>query len=228
MKVITWNMGFWQYKNSHNEAWKYLKEEINPDIALLQETYLPHLTETENLLYRSIGGTRKWGSAIYSRDLPIREIIFDSFTGWVVACEVSLPNDRKIIIVSIHAQIVKGYVFPNLTNIFDALSPILENREFIIGGDFNSCRLIDKVQKTKYHTAFFDKIETNGFFNCHQKFHEVEQQTFWGKRTKQPYQDDHLFVSDNLAEKVISCDVLGYEPIKTLSDHTPVLLGIKI
>lgn len=228
LRIATWNMGYWQYRSFHNEAWNYLKDEIKPDIALLQESNPPLSFENNYFLYTAIGGTRNWGSAIYTRDLPVREVPIDDYKGWVVACDVLLPSNLEIVVVSIHAQIVKGYVFPNLSNIFAALSPVLQNRQFIVGGDFNSCRLIDKVQGTKYHTEFFESIESNGFFNCHRKFYDDEQQTFWGKKTKYPYQDDHLFVSEGLADQIISYDVLDYESIKTLSDHTPVLMEISI
>lgn len=228
MKIATWNMGYWKYKSYHDEAWNYLTKEIKPDIALLQETRPPLSFESNSFLYNSIGGTRNWGSAIYTRDLPVREIPIDDYKGWVVACEVLLPDNSEVIVISIHAQIIKGYVFPNLSNVFAALSPILQDRQFIVGGDLNSCRLIDKVQRTKYHTEFFDRIESTGFFNCHRKFHADEQQTFWGGNIKYPYQDDHLFVSECLAEQVISCDVLDNKSIRKLSDHIPVLMEINI
>jgi hypothetical protein len=43
MKIITWNLGYWIFKQHHDEAWRYLKKEICPDIALLQEVKPPLL-----------------------------------------------------------------------------------------------------------------------------------------------------------------------------------------
>jgi exonuclease III len=57
-------------------------------------------------------------------------------------------------------------------------------------------------------------------------FHAEDQQSFFGRNTKYKYQDDHLFVSENLKEQLISCDVLDYEPVRRLSDHSPVLMNI--
>ncbi len=228
MKIATWNLGYWKHKSYHDQAWGYLTDEIKPDIALLQEVRPPVSFHGNQLLYSAIGSTRNWGLAIYTQGLSVREIPIEDFKGWVVVCEVLLPDSSKIIVVSIHAQIVKGYVFPNLTNLFAVLTPILQDKQFIVGGDLNSCRLIDKVQRTKYHTEFFDRIESSGFFNCHRKFHADEQQTFWGGNTKHPYQDDHLFVSECLAERVISCDVLDNEQLRTLSDHSPVSMEVGI
>jgi hypothetical protein len=35
--VITWNLGFWQHRSRHDEAWAYMRTEIKLDLALLQE-----------------------------------------------------------------------------------------------------------------------------------------------------------------------------------------------
>jgi len=39
------------------------------------------------------------------------------------------------------------------------------------------------------------------------KFHPEEQRTFWG-RTAYDYQDDHVYVSQDLAARVAACDVV--------------------
>lgn len=220
MKIVTWNMAYCHRQRFNREAWDYLVNEIRPDIALLQEVNPPDSIGNENLFYTPIGGTRNWGSAIYTQ-LSLEHVPFESHNGWVAAGEVSLPDDSKLIVASIHAQIINGYVFPNLGEIFDNLSSVLTGKSFAVGGDLNSCRLLDEVYGSKHHSAFFDKIESGDFFNCHRKFHAREQQTFWG-RTQNPYQDDHLFVSQNLSEQVVSCEVLTNERILTLSDHSPV------
>ncbi len=226
MKIVTWNMDCWKRDVSrHDEAWAYLVEELRPDIALLQEVRPPASFEGNNLLYTAIGGSRRWGSAIFTNGLPIHGIPIENHKGWVVAGEILLPNNSKAVAVSIHARFIEREVFPHLNYLFDDLSPVLEEQTFIVGGDLNAARLIDEVYGTRCDSEFFDRIESSGFFNCHRKFHAKEQQTFWGK-TKYPYQDDHLFVSEHLKEQVLSCDTLDYERIRKLSDHSPVLAEI--
>jgi hypothetical protein len=40
------------------------------------------------------------------------------------------------------------------------------------------------------------------------KFHAEEQRTFWRKGMTNVYQDDHVFVSPDLATRVVACDVV--------------------
>jgi endonuclease/exonuclease/phosphatase family metal-dependent hydrolase len=43
-----------------------------------------------------------------------------------------------------------------------------------------------------------------------------------------PFQDDHIFVSANLQQRVHSCSVLDYEPFGGVSDHAPMVLEIDL
>ena len=72
LKVITWNLGYWQHRPVHEDAWNYIREEIKPDLALLQEVKLPLLNEEEHLLFKPVHGG--WGTAIYTRDIPLVEL----------------------------------------------------------------------------------------------------------------------------------------------------------
>ena len=49
-----------------------------------------------------------------------------------------------------------------------------------------------------------------------------EQQTFWG-RTKFAYQNDHVFVSRDLASSIVSCEVADRGG---RSDHSPLMLAL--
>lgn len=97
---------------------------------------------------------------------------------------------------------------------------------FIVGGDLNTARLCEKVWPG--HGPFFERLSDSIFFDCFQKFHEKEEQTFFRKGSKNPFQDDHIFVSKNLAEKVKTCYVLNNENTRNLSDHIPIICEIDI
>lgn len=217
------------------EAWAYLTEELKPDIALLQEV-LPSVAShasqiaqsSSPLLFHPISETRRWGSAIYARSLPLTEIELESYHGWVIAGELKLPDESDLIAVSVHVQIIKGYVFPHLTDIFSQLEERFRGRRFIVGGDLNASRQFDRVYGSKTHGEFFERVEHLSFFECHRKFHAEEQQSFWGSRYKNKYQIDHLFISDNLKDKLISCEVLNDERVRGLSDHSPLIAQLEI
>ena len=75
------------------KSWQYLTEELRPDIALLQEVLpQPPLFAYDTFLHRTIGGYRRWGSALLTSGLPVRELDVGSYQGWVVAGEIRLPG----------------------------------------------------------------------------------------------------------------------------------------
>jgi len=37
IRIATWNMAYWQYKNYFEEAWDYYLREIDADIIFFQE-----------------------------------------------------------------------------------------------------------------------------------------------------------------------------------------------
>lgn len=223
MKVITWNLGYWQHRAFHNEAWSYLRTEIKPDLALLQEVKLPKSQKNEHFLFKSIHGS--WGTAIYTRKLPLEEQLFDLHPGRVVVATLRTENQR-IVAISVHAPIIEGHVFPHLDQIFDEIENTVKGQTFIIGGDLNTARLAEQVWPGHGHGPFFERLKDSMFFDCCQKFHDTEQQTFFRNGGKHPFQDDHLFVSHNLADKVKSCNVLNNEYTRKVSDHVPLITEI--
>lgn len=238
MKVVTWNMKW----GGREGTWKYLVDEISPDLAFLQEARPPSEFEDESLIYRRVPADNyQWGSAIYSPKLPVTECTIPGLEGWVVAGEMTLPNGMEVVVVSIHASLTagpkQGNVFPNLDNLFRRdLKPLLEKREFILGGDLNASRLIyqnyPNAYPTDVHGEFFDWIESNGFVNCHKKVYTgetySEEQTVFTPQTKTPYQNDYLFVSKGLSPFVTSCYGLKNDETLKWSDHIPVVLELSV
>jgi len=250
LKVITWNLGYWQHRQMHEKAWDYLKEQLKPDLALLQEVN-PIKKDNENLLFKKIHQT--WGTAIYARNMPLEEMILESeYNDRLVAalvehkqgkkshtlCPSPLPSQvaalvehkqgKKIAVVSVHAPIIGGRVFPHLEEIFQGIETMVCEKTFIVGGDLNTARLAEKVWPKHGHGIFFEKLERSIFFDCHHKFHEREEQTFFRKGSKYEFQDDHLFVSRDLADCVKSCHALNNEITRSVSDHIPIVAEIEM
>ena len=62
-----WNMGYPFHRAKHSEAWEYLLNEFDPDVALLQETVpSDELEESGHVLWRVIKGSA-FGTGIYSK-----------------------------------------------------------------------------------------------------------------------------------------------------------------
>lgn len=72
MKVLTWNLGYWQHQAYNAEAWAYLLNVIRPDIALLQEVCCPCLGPDASIVFKEV--TRRWVAAVYVKGSALEEI----------------------------------------------------------------------------------------------------------------------------------------------------------
>ena len=102
-------------------------------------------------------------------------------------------------------------------------------RNIVLGGDFNVSEQFDEKYKGKYpsHKIVFDRLEDFGLVNCTKKFYEHHVQTHIHSKSDYPWQNDYLFVSENIIAKVIKCDVVDKKEILDLSDHFPVTIELK-
>ena len=56
------------------QAWDFLELDLAADFALLQETIPISRSRDRFCVWQEIGGSRKWGSAVVSRKLPLTEL----------------------------------------------------------------------------------------------------------------------------------------------------------
>ena len=237
MKILTWNLDYWKRTPEQREkAWKYLFDDINPDIALLQEIKPPKTDfDNRSLIYHELDGKRSWGTALFSKFPIIREVYsnnsYPGSAGLIVA-EISLDDSVVLTIVNIYGQLdYNGYASTTMHHILSDLTPILHhkgNRKIILGGDFNVSRQFDEKYNYPSHSIVFDRIEDFGLINCTQKFFSKHVQTHVHNKSKFEWQDDYLFVSKNIANLITDCQVLANESMRELSDHYPVIIDVKV
>ena len=55
-----------------------------------------------------------------------------------------------------------------------------------------------------------------------------ELQTFFRENSKHAFQDDHLFVSSDLASGLKKCDVIDADVTRRVSDHIPLSIELDI
>lgn len=228
MKIVTWNMNYWQKRKKHEEAWRYLVNVIQPDIALLQETQPPDSYRGDGLLFEPFS-QYNWGSAIYARGLSVEYVPIETYKGYVIVGNIALPKGKPLTTISLQSPIVDTYSITELHRIFSDLTRLLDRKRSykLVGGDFNAGLLFDEVWNIRTHKVMFDRVEAFGLTNCHRRFHEKEEQTFRRKGAR-PYQLDHMFISDKLADGLVSCDVLYNGEIEALSDHNPLVTVLEI
>ena len=130
-------MSHWQRTDVQREsAWSAV-EALGADVALLQETSPP--ASRSNLVYREIGGRRRWGSAVVGITADVRAIetvvprashgpvgLDHAVPGAVAVAEVP-TGIGPLAVVSIYGLIENGYAvttvngqLSDLTSLFDA------------------------------------------------------------------------------------------------------------
>jgi endonuclease/exonuclease/phosphatase family metal-dependent hydrolase len=144
MIVAIWNMA------KRPAAWSHLLQGLAPDVALLQETARPPvLSPVAQLLHDPDYASNSLGSAIYVRDGAARQLeLRPERRVWFTAAEVELQGASPLVAVSVHTPTVPS-ARPFIGEAFEELSPLLEGRSFIVGGDFNLSRNYDKVYGTR-------------------------------------------------------------------------------
>jgi exonuclease III len=238
LRLATWNMAHWSHKKHSAKAWEYFLAETDSDIFLFQES-VPNtdIIKTEHLVWNEIGGSRPWGSGIFSPKYKIREYSFDNcFSGAVTAAEVEINNDLTVIVISLYGLMEKissvSYAIPNLHRIFSDLTRILEFKEtkhrVIIGGDLNASQQIDEIQTGNAHRVFFDRLKEFGLVNCFDNYYQDYVQTHRHSRSKKPWQNDYFFISKRSEKYLKNCEVLDNDTVRKLSDHNPVVIELNV
>jgi exonuclease III len=225
-------MGGFAFRKRQAEAWAYLENMLKPDIALLQEVARSKFDSlcANGRAFAYQGA--KFGTMVFCSDdlsarlRPEESLSHCSSEVYISAIEL-LELAEPLSIMSVHVNPDKMFK-ANLRKLVEILDQALRRKPVIVGGDFNACRLYDVVHKKNTCGWFFEAMKGIGFFDCHYGLHGEEKQTYWSKKTSEPYQDDHFFAPAAWKDRIVSCDVLPYDPAKGLSDHGPVELVVDL
>ena len=252
MRIATWNMAYWSKKATHDFAWNYLIDEIKADVALVQEACLQaDETFRKKTILTKMGGTRDWGSGVYSVYQSSKEIEFkNSYPGSLIGAEADLRGGKKIAAFSLYGQletIDSDKTIFATTSVHKMISDLnwvmlglgkfsgLEDN-LIIGGDLNASIQLDHTwQKSKgrylnAHRLLFERIEDyglKGVFNFPEK-QKTYIQTHRHPRSKTPWQNDYIFLSKNLFNMIRKVEVFDNEEVCRFSDHNPVVVDLDI
>jgi len=240
MRFVTWNMNYWiRNKQQRKLAWSYLFDELDPDIALLQEAKIQTLNlDNYNIIYHKLDGRRDWGSIIVAKNYRLFEHLIKNYypgSRGLIAAEAQVSENIRITVINIYGQIdPDGYATTTLHHMLSDLTPILHKegkKKFIVlGGDFNISKQWDEKYKNRdpLHKLVFDRLEDFGLVNCTGIFYGGHIKTYTHRRGNFPWQTDYLFVSSNLKERIKFCEVISSEEINELSDHSPILLELDL
>ena len=87
-RAVTWNMAFWSHRRHHEEAWRWLFSELQPDIALCQECVPPDwVSEERTVLWNpayppETGSKQPWGTALVT-SLPVKPSRLPELDAWL-------------------------------------------------------------------------------------------------------------------------------------------------
>lgn len=109
-----------------------------------------------------------------------------------------------------------------------ALTPWLEGRPFIVGGDWNNALLFDTTYPLGAEggpmasAEFFANRSSSDWHHALRKFHPDEVRTYLDPASA-PYELDHVFTDKSLHERLNACAVVDAPGLGELSDHAPLI-----
>ncbi len=218
------------YRLQHAEAWGYLLDKLQPDVALLQETLLtpPSLASGRGRLIArgAFHGTKNWGSGVFLASPGVQELLTDCEGVHIAAARGEMPGGAvNFVNLSVHAPARKSQL-DALRKLVGAVTKLAREGRLVVGGDFNAARLWDDAKHKTAYRPFFEAMAAAAFYDCTWRKNGREQQSFWRDEGALPLQDDHIFVNETWGAKVSQCSVIDNAEVRRLSDHGPVLLVV--
>ncbi len=155
------------------------------------------------------------------------------FRTHAVLCE-TVPEPYKMVAVEFARLRLCGIYMPNLkakVPYWEALLAALAAAEgnVLAIGDFNTCRpYLDEAgmfDKTGY---FMDRIAAIGFRDLWRERHPDGREYSWYSSRGNGFRIDHAFLSPDLARRAGTVVYSHEERLAGLSDHSPLLLELKL
>lgn len=233
LKVLTWNLN----GRAPGRTWEYIDRSLGADVMFVQEASAVNGQgfDPDRWLWTEIGensrfkedGEYRWATGIRVRSGRLRTIDTSSLgPGWVVGATYEGAK-RPITLINVHIQLFPGerWATTTLKNTIAELEVSLRGQDVIFGGDLNVDRLMDDVYDTQRHGEALDSLEALGLFHVNSL---LPKGTRTWRKGKNPYQDDHFFVSESLKEAIEDVHVVVGSKTATLSDHYPLLLELRL
>ncbi len=257
MRIVSWNMNYWQRKPAQRlAAWRFL-ESLEPDVALLQETVPESGYDSSRVVYHPPGIDRnaRWGSALISYGgmvEPLVEVksrynktpanLHETFPGSLAIAQVN-----GITLISFYGVFSNNYTLTTVHKQLSDLTPLFDSRlgkRVILGGDLNITTQMARPHGRR-HQNLLDRIASLGLIDCLALQRPARPplvgcpcedspclhvQTHRHNRSSLPWQADYIFVSESLSKVVTSCSALdsGDPDPWQFSDHCPVILELDL
>ena len=254
LRVVTWNLDHWRRgTQTRRDAWSYLASGLSSDIALLQECVPPRDLSRSHLVYREIGGSRSWGSAVavFNKELSIEEVgavrtkygstrfpMLGTYPGAMIVARVDIPTVGPITCVSVYG-LINVYAQTTMLRIVADLIPLFDSPEgerVVLGGDLNVTTAASPSTELRRYEAILNAVESLGLRNLVETAAERPPQlencacgasSCHHLRTYGGGQLDWLFATPELAQRCRRLRV-EYGQCASLSDHAPIIADFEI
>jgi exonuclease III len=235
MRIVSWNMNAQGLTKRHIRAWTFLLDELQPDVALLQEVVPPaDVVPGFEYAFTRAWDDQAWGSAVLCRTENLDLRWEHRVRGAVLLVDTQLPGIGPASIASVHARVVDRRVIPSLRQTLDDLQPRLLPR-YIVGGDLNTARAAADAWPANGHREFWEEIDTRWELHEHLPEGGHERQSYWRewRRGQAPtignsLQDDHVFLDATTFAQPARCLVWDTKQVRDLSDHGPIVVDIDL
>ena len=172
-----------------------------------------------------------------------------TFPGSVAIGEIQI--EKPIIVISMYGLIDRGYAETTVHRILSDLTPLIDRRNgkrIIIAGDLNITTQWSSKHKSflrgrheeclKRDRNLFERFEILGFKNvvknkdnkplkdceCNDGINCRHVQTQRHSHSKFPWQNDYIFLSEDLRKLDYQVHVIDQEEIWKLSNHCPIII----
>ena len=170
------------HRRTAPDAWRFLREGLGADVALVQECVPPD--EIPGAVFRKggIGPTRPWGSAVVSFGPALSAVTGErvgnppvlvnparSYPGAVAVAMIAgpQPGGAPLVFVSLYGQMEGGYAITTVHQILSDLTFLLDSRlgrNVIVGGDLNCSTQLTGRDRPR-HQNLFERVKTLGLTN---------------------------------------------------------------
>ncbi len=210
----------------------------HPDILIV-----PECEHTDKLIFKS--GTPKPTDALWFGQNPNKGLGVFSYCNFrFKILDVYNDSFKMVIPIAVSGGQFDFTLFaiwannPNdrdgqyITQVWKAINnydELINNRQTILIGDFNSNTIWDRPRRVGNHSTLVNRLETKGIYSVYHKyFNQIQgseqHPTLYLYRQKdKAYHIDYCFASMDMLEHLKSVEVGDYEFWSKYSDHVPVI-----
>lgn len=186
--MVTWNLNHWRQTllpvDTRRGAWQRLATPVadgglGEQIALLQDSSLPHWIPRERAIFGELAGHRNWGSAVVALDPSVgsepivsvrnpwsrRRFRLDAaLPGCTAVARVTIPSLQPLTVVSVYG-VFEGSALASMHRVVADLLPLFDSPDgarVILGGDLNVTRATTDPKYLARAEALLDAVTALG------------------------------------------------------------------